>query len=85
MSDLQAAISELRALKIRCELAEDKNRLLEGLFSTANANMNARGRVEAERDRYRAALQKICNPDKCKWLASEMFHIAKAALDGRET
>lgn len=35
MSDLQAALSELRALKIRCDLAEKKSRALEALLAVA--------------------------------------------------
>lgn len=37
-----------------------------------------------ERNRYRDALLKICNPDRCNWSAAEMFHIAEAALKGSD-
>jgi hypothetical protein len=45
--------------------------------------INLRGRInglEILGKRYREALQKICDPDRCKWSAPEMFHIADAAL-----
>lgn len=47
--------------------------------------VDLRGRInslEILGKRYRDALQTICDPDKCKWSAPEMFHIADAALKG---
>lgn len=41
-------------------------------------------RVKEENYRLRQALQKICDPDRCKWSAAEMFHIAQAALEGKD-
>jgi hypothetical protein len=34
-----------------------------------------------ERDRYREALRRICDPKECDWLAARMYGIAMAALN----
>jgi len=43
---------------------------------------NAIARLTEERDRYREALQRLCDPNKCHWTAAAMFRVAEAALNG---
>lgn len=38
--------------------------------------------VQRERDRYRDALRKMCDPNECHWSAPAMFHLAEEALQG---